>query len=486
MSRTLDAVVVGAGPNGLAAAIVLAEAGRSVAVVEARETIGGSCRTAELTLPGFRHDVCSAIHPMAVASPFFARIPLERHGLRWIHPKAPLAHPLDDGSAALLHRSVEATGATLGTDASAWAAFVDPFLDDADALFAGILRPMRVPRHPLALARFGVSALRSAAGVVNARFRGERARALFGGCAGHSILPLDKTASAAIGLVLAIAGHSHGWPCAAGGSQSIADALAARLRELGGTLETGREVRSLADLPGAHAVLFDVAPRALERIAGEALPVRYRAALRAFRHGPGVFKVDWALAGPIPWTARECERAGVVHVGGTMEEIADSERAAWSATPAERPFVLVAQPSLFDPTRAPAGRHVVWGYCHVPNGCTVDMTTRIEAQIERFAPGFRDRIRARVTTDPARFAAYDANYVGGDISGGANTLFRIFARPVARLVPCATPDPSLFLCSSSTPPGAGVHGICGWFAAKVALRRVFGRRIARLPTVEEA
>ena len=474
MSRTLDAVVVGAGPNGLAAAIVLAEAGRSVTVVEARETVGGSCRTAELTLPGFRHDVCSAIHPMAAASPFFARLPLERHGLRWIHPEAPLAHPLDDGSAAVLHRSVEATGATLGADARGWAGLVEPFLEDADALFADILRPMRLPRRPFTLARFGLSALRSGTGLARDRFRGAAARALFTGCAGHSILALEAPSSAAIGLVLALAGHSHGWPCAERGSQSIADALAGHLRDLGGTLETGREVRALADLPPSRAVLLDVAPRALERIAGDELPAGYRKALRAFRHGAGIFKVDWALSGPIPWTARECARAATVHLGGTLEEIAAAERDVAEGRIPERPFVLLAQQSLFDRTRATDGRHTGWAYCHVPHGSSVDMTERIERQVERFAPGFRGLVLARSTRGPRELEAHNANLVGGDIGGGANDLRQVLFRPTVRWDPYGTPNPRLFLCSSATPPGAGVHGMCGFHAARRALATTLG------------
>jgi phytoene dehydrogenase-like protein len=472
VSPTLDAVVVGAGPNGLAAAVVLAAAGRAVHVVEARETLGGSCRTAELTLPGFLHDVCSSIHPMGAASPLFARLPLADHGLAWIHPPAPLAHPLDDGTAALLQRSVAETGASLGADARAWAGLVQPFLDDADALFADVLQPVRIPRRPLTMARFGLTALQSAARVVR-RFSEPRARALFAGSAAHSFLALDAPASAAIGLVLALAGHARGWSCAAGGSQRIVDALAAHLRALGGTLETGREVRTLADLPDARAVLLDVAPGALERIAGDALPAHYRRALTAFRRGPGVFKLDWALSGPIPWTAHECARAATVHVGGTFEEIAASEHDMAAGRISERPFVLLAQTSLFDPARAPSGKHTGWAYCHVPHGSTVDMTERIERQVERFAPGFRDLVLARSTMSARDFEAYNPNLVGGDIGGGANDLRQVVFRPAVRWDPYATPNPRLFLCSSSTPPGAGVHGMCGYHAARSALAATF-------------
>lgn len=463
--------MVGAGPNGLAAAVVLAEAGRSVLVLEAHDTIGGGCRTAEVTLPGFRHDICAAIHPMGIVSPLLGRLPLDKFGLKWVQAPAPLAHPFDDGSAAVLHRSLTATGETLGPDGDAWARLMRPFLSSSDAFFADILKPVRIPRHPFRMARFGAIGLRSCAGVVESRFRGAKARALFGGCAAHSFLALDAAASASFGLVLALVGHATDWPCAEGGSQLIVDSLAAYLKSMGGEIEVARQVRALGDLPPSRAVLFDVAPSALDRIAGDALPASFRRQLRRFRQGPGVFKIDWALRGPIPWTAPECMRAATVHVAGTFEELAASEDAAVNGRIADRPFVLVAQQSLFDRTRAPEGHHTGWAYCHVPNGATTDMTDRIERQIERFAPGFRDLILARRAMAPADVEAHNPNMRGGDIGGGANDLSQFFFRPTLRWDPYSTPNPRLYLCSSSTPPGGGVHGMCGYWAAQSALSK---------------
>jgi phytoene dehydrogenase-like protein len=476
--RSYDAVVVGSGPNGLAAAIVIAETGRSVLVIEAADTIGGGCRTGELTLPGFLHDTCSAIHPMALASPLFRRLPLERHGLRWVHPPAPLAHPFEDGTAVVLHRSIAETAAQLADDGPAWIRLLQPLVDAADATFDGLLRPAGRGRPTLALVRFGLLGLRSCASLVRSRFRHARARALFAGCAAHSFLPLEAAGSASFGLVLTLAGHAVGWPCAHGGSGRIADALAAHLRSLGGEIEVGRPVRSLAELPPARAVLFDVAPIALCRIAGDALPARYRRQLARFVHGPGAFKIDWALAGPIPWTANSCAAAGTVHVGGSFEEVAASEAAACAGRVPMRPFVIVAQQSMFDPVRAPRGRQAAWGYCHVPNGCPIDMTDRIEQQIERFAPGFRDLILCRRITPPRALEAANPNLVGGDISGGANHLRQLVFRPAVRWNPYATPNPRLFLCSASTPPGGGVHGMCGAGAALSALATVLASKEA--------
>jgi phytoene dehydrogenase-like protein len=465
-----DAVVVGAGPNGLSAAITLARAGRSVLVLERNETPGGGARTTELTLPGFAHDLCSTILPMAVASPFFRSLPAERFAGLWVEPPIPLAHPFDDGDAACLERSVAATAERLGEDAAAYRRLFEPLVATAEPLLDQILRPLRVPRRPLALARFGLQALRSGRGLAEGRFAGRDARGLFAGCAAHSIVALEKPGTAAIGLVLMLAGHAVGWPCARGGSGTLTAALVDHLRELGGEIETSRPVRSLADLPPHRAALLDLTPHQVRVVAGERLPARYRRALGRFRYGPGVFKVDWALAGPIPWTNADCRRAGTVHVGGTLEEIAASEADAWEGRIAERPFVLVAQPSLFDPSRAPAGRHTGWAYCHVPNGSTVDMTERIERQIERFAPGFRDLVLARATHDSEQLERTNPNLVGGDVGGGANHLRQVLARPVLRWNPYSTPDPRLYLCSSSTPPGGGVHGMCGYLAAQAALR----------------
>lgn len=467
-----DAVVVGSGPNGLAAAITLAEAGCAVLLLEAKATVGGGLRSAELTLPGFNHDICSAIHPLGVGSPFFRRLPLADYGLAWIYPPAAVAHPLDDGSAAVLEPSIEATSATLGPDAAAYRQLLAPLVADWDKLVAELLGPLPFPpRHPLALARFGLSALRSARGLAESRFKGERARALLAGLAAHSIMPLEKPPTASFGLVLGLLGHALGWPLPQGGSQRLADALAAYFQSLGGEIVTNHPVEAVEDLPPSRVVLFDVTPRQFLRLAGERLPAGYRRQLEKYRYGPGVFKVDFALAGPIPWQAAECLRAGTVHVGGTLAEVAASERAMWHGPPAEKPFVLVVQQSLFDSTRAPAGKHTVWTYCHVPHGSTVDMTARIEAQIERFAPGFRERILARHVMSPAYLEQYNPNYVGGDINGGVQDLWQLFTRPTLRWwAPYATPVKGFYLCSSSTPPGGGVHGMCGYHAAKAALR----------------
>ena len=467
-----DAIVVGSGPNGLAAAIELARAGKSVLVVEAAGSVGGGCRSSELTIPGFVHDVCSAIHPLAVASPFMASLPLHEHGLEMVHPGVPLAHPLDDGTAVVLQRSVEATAEDLGEDAAAYRRLMAPLVRGAGGLVGDVLGPLRVPRHPLALARFGLTAIRSMSGFANARFEGSRAKALFAGIAAHSMLSLGRPLTAAYGLMLGVIAHSAGWPLPRGGSQSIVDAMAAYLRSLGGVIATGKEVTSVRDLPPSRAVLFDLAPKQVARVAAEQLPPRYRRSLAKFRYGMGVFKLDLALDGPIPWKAEECMQAGTLHLGATLEEIAASEDAVLRGEHPPRPYVLAAQQSLFDDSRAPAGKHTVWAYCHVPNGSTVDMTDPIEDQIERFAPGFRDKIIARHTITAADYESYNANYIGGDINGGVQDLRQLFTRPVARLNPYTTPNRRLYICSSSTPPGGGVHGMCGYFAARAALRRV--------------
>ena len=470
-NSSYDAVVVGSGPNGLAAAITIAQAGRSVLVLEANETIGGGARSEELTLPEFVHDTCSAIHPMAVSSPFFSTLPLSEHGLRWIFPPASVAHPLDDGTAIVLERSVEATSEALGADSSGYRKLMGPLVSDWDKLAPSILGPLRVPKHPLLLARFGVKAVRSARSVATHQFRGERARALFAGLAAHSMLPLEKRMSAAFGLVLGITGHAVGWPLPRGGSQNIADSLASYLRSLGGEIVASRRVESVDELPEARAILFDITPRQLIRIVGDRFPSRYRRSLERYRYGPGVFKMDWALSDPIPWKAEGCSRAATVHVGGSMAEIGASESAVWRGEPTDKPFVLVAQQSLFDPTRAPAGKHTAWAYCHVPNGSSFDMAEVIESQIERFAPGFRDCILARSVMSPERIEERNANYVGGDINGGVQDLGQLFTRPTFRRVPYSTPASGIYICSSSTPPGGGVHGMCGYYAARAALRR---------------
>jgi phytoene dehydrogenase-like protein len=443
-----------------------------VLVIEAEDTAGGGVRTRELTEPGFRHDVCSAVYPLALASPYLRTAGLERHGLRYIHPSAPLAHPLDDGTAAMLERSVAATAEGLGPARGAYRRMVEPLVRDADRLFAEILRPpLRPPRHPLVLGRFGWSGVLPAT-VLHRRLPGERAGGLLAGLAAHSMIRLSQPLTGAVGLMFAVSGHAYGWPIVEGGSQRLADALTGALADAGGRIETGRRVRRLGDLPPSRAVLFDLAPPHVEAIAGERLPRWYRGLLRRHRRGPGVFKLDLALAAPLPWTAPECARAATVHLGGTMAEVAAAEAAVAAGRHPERPFVLLAQPTLFDPSRAPAGKHVVWAYCHVPNGSDVDMTARIEAQIERFAPGAGDLVIARSALGPAALEASNANYLGGDIGGGIADPLGMAARPLPRMDPYRTPDPALFLCSASTPPGAGVHGMCGYHAARSALRHV--------------
>lgn len=476
-SRTAyDAVVIGAGPNGLGAAITVARAGLSVVVLEAEDTVGGGARSGELTLPGFVHDTASAVYPLAAASALFRSLDLARWGLGWIHPPAPLAHPLAGEGAVLLERSLSETAVGLGADASAYRALLQPWVRSGEGLLDDLLGPLRLPRHPLQMLRFGLFGLRPAAALARSVFEGERARALLAGFAAHSVLPLEQPPSAAAGLVLAIAGHTAGWPVPRGGAQRISDALAGCLRSLGGEIVTGVRVHSLGELPPSRIVLADVTPRQLLHIAGGRLPAGYARQLRRYRYGPGVFKLDWALDGPIPWSAPECLRTGTVHLGGTLSEIAASEEDVERGRPPERPFVLLAQPSLFDPERAPAGKHTAWAYCHVPNGCSFDMTERIEAQVERFAPGFRDRVLARTASGPTELELQNANLVGGDIGGGRLDLGQLFTRPVPRLVPYSTPVPGLYICSSSTPPGGGVHGLCGYFAARAALQYSFGCR----------
>lgn len=467
-----DALIIGSGPNGLAAAITLARQGLSVLVLEARATIGGGMRTAELTLPGFQHDICSAIHPLGMGSPFFRTLDLAQFGLEWIQPDLPVAHPFDDGTAVALQRSLDATADSLGPDAATYRRLFAPLVDQWDAIADAFLGPLGLPRHPLTMTQFGVRALWPARTAARALFRSPKTQALFAGLAAHAIMPLEKPTTAAFGLVLGTLGHRVGWPLPRGGSQAIADALAGYVTMLGGEIVTDCEVTTLEDLPPARAVLFDTGPRQLLQIAGDRLPDAYRRRLARYRYGPGVFKLDWALSEPIPWTADACRRAGTVHLGPTLEDICLSERQMWRGEHAPRPYTLVTQQSLFDPTRAPDGRHTGWAYCHVPHGSTHDMTDAIEAQIERFAPGFRDCILARHAMTTQDFQRYNVNYVGGDINGGVQDLRQLFTRPVPRLNPYTTPAPDLFLCSSSTPPGGGVHGMCGYHAARTVLKRL--------------
>ncbi|MCB9741434.1 MAG: NAD(P)/FAD-dependent oxidoreductase [Alphaproteobacteria bacterium] len=470
-TQRYDAVVVGSGPNGLAAAIRLAQAGRSVCVFEARDRPGGGARSEEFHASGFVRDICSAIHPMAAAYRSLRALPLEPHGLTWVQPDAPLAHPLDDGPAVVLERDLEATCANLGEDGGAYRRMMQPLLQRWEALFDDALAPPGLPSSPLLLARFGVQALLPATWLAALRFRGPRGAALLAGLAAHSILPLDRSPSSAIGLMLGIAGHAVGWPFPKGGAQALSDALAGYLESLGGALILGHEVTRVEELPTDGPVLFDTSPRDMSRICGDTLPERYTRRLSKLRYGPGAFKLDWALSEPIPWADPAVVRAATVHVGGTLAELAESERAPWAGRCVERPFVLLAQQSLFDDTRAPAGRHVAWGYCHVPNGDVSDRMEAIEAQVERYAPGFRDIILGRHVTTCADLERYNPNYIGGDVNGGAPDLDQLFTRPVTRVVPYATPNPRVFLCSASTPPGGGVHGACGVNAAEAALRR---------------
>ena len=471
----LDAVVVGAGPNGLTAAVTLAQAGLAVRVCEAAGTVGGGARTAELTLPGFWHDPCSAVHPLGAGSPVFARLPLLRHGLRWLHPPLPLAHPFPDGSAAVLSRSVSETAASLGQDAATYRRLLAPFAGRWDDLSHGLLRPPLdgLPPHPLLVAGF-MAESGPAMALLARRFRGTRARSMLAGMAAHAMAPLTSPATGALALMFAVAAHGVGWPAPAGGSQAISDALAGYLTELGGEIVTGCRISSWADLPTARAVVFDTSPDTMARVAGHRLPSRYLWELRRYRYGPGVFKIDYALAGPMPWVSPAARRAGTVHLGPHYDDITAALHASGHGAAPDPPFLIVAQPSVTDPSRAPDGQHVLWVYSHVPNGWPKDATTAVEAQLDRFAPGFADLVLARRVAGPAAVEAENANYVGGDIACGSFAGLQSVARPVLRPVPYATPDPAVYLCSAATPPGPGVHGMCGYHAARTVLKRSFG------------
>ena len=472
MADKWDAVVVGAGPNGLTAAATLGRAGWRVMVVEAAPTIGGGTRSGELTRPGFVHDICSAVHPMALISPAFSPLDLEAHGVKWVFPEVQLAHPLDGGRAALLLRSVSATAALLGPDQAAYRALLEPLVESAERVVKAVMSPLTPPRMGdlPALARFGRAGAWPATRLARSRFRSDEARGLMAGLAAHSMLSLSSVATGGYGLFLGLLGHAVGWPVASGGSQAIADALGSIILASGGEIVVGQTVESLDELPPARATLLDVSPRHLIRIAGHRMPDRYRRAAERYRYGAGVWKVDWALDGPIPWTADGARQAATVHVGGTLEEVAAAEGDVAAGRQPQRPFVLVGQPTIVDPSRAPAGAHVAWAYCHVPNGSTFDMTQRIEDQIERFAPGFKERVLSRHAMSPAAVERHDANYIGGDIAVGSTDLRQLVTRPVVSRCPWRTPVPGLYLCSSATPPGPGVHGMCGWHAAQTALR----------------
>ena len=479
--RDYDAVVVGSGPNGLAAAITLQQCGLSVLLIEGQQTVGGGLRTAELTLPGFLHDVCSAIHPLAVESPFFKTLPLQSQGLNYIYPTIAAAHPFDTGDAAILSKSLADTARPLGADEQSYLDLLEPLINDWPAIVNDILGPLRIPGHPLKMAGFGLKAITPAISFANKHFKTKEARGLWAGMAAHSILPLSNVLTSAIGLVLMSMGHLNGWPFPRGGSQQISNALATHFISLGGQIQTGFYVNSLNQLPSSHAVLFDVTPRQLLQIAGHRFSDFYKWQLKRFKYGMGVFKIDWALSNSVPFTASVCKQAGTIHLGNTMEEIAASEKMTWHGKHPERPFVLMAQQSVFDASRAPEGKQSVWAYCHVPNGSEKDMTDAIENQVERFAPGFKDSILGKHCLNSMQMQAYNSNYIGGDINGGVINLSQLFTRPALRFSPYRTSAKGIYICSSSAPPGGGVHGMCGYHAARRALKDIFNLQpLARL------
>lgn len=468
--KKYDAVVVGSGPNGLSAAIRLAQANLSVLLVECKKTLGGGVRSAELTLPGFIHDICSAIHPLGISSPFFCSLPLEAHGLKWIQPLSPLAHPFKDGTCVILNKDIDVTSHYLNHDGLAYKKLMQPFVEKWDQLAIDILGPLHFPIHPLSMTRFAYYGVRSAENLAKKIFKYREAQALFAGLAAHAIMPLNKYFTAGFGLVLGISGHAVGWPMPYGGAQNLTDALASYFRSLGGEILTNTTIERIEDIPPTRSVFFDVTPKQLLNIVGDSFPTNYKRRLEKYCYGPGVFKIDWALSNPIPWKAKECAQAGTVHLGGTLEEIAQSEQQVWEGKIPKNNFILLAQPTLFDPSRAPNNKHIAWAYCHVPNGSSIDMTNQIELQIEQYAPGFKDCIIGRSTKSPIELEQYNPNYIGGDINGGVADIYQLFTRPVIRANPYSTPIKGMYICSSSTPPGGGVHGMCGFHAAQSALK----------------
>lgn len=475
-STKYDAVVVGAGPNGLSSAILLQQAGLSVLILEAKEEPGGGLRSASLTLPGYTHDICSAIHPLAIMSPFFKTLPLQQHGLEFIYPEVSAAHPFDDGDPALLTGSAEHTASMLGSDSKAYRELLNPLLKKWPDLLSDILGPLRIPDHPLDLASFGIKALRSASSMAG-KFKTEKVRGLWAGMAAHSMQPLSNLATSAIGMVLLAAGHKSGWPITRGGSKAIASSLSSYFLSIGGKIKTGMPVKSMSDIPEASAILFDLTPKQILQIAGERFSPFYQWQLKRYRYGMGIFKIDWALDGPVPFKSAECRKAGTVHLGNTFEEIETAEKVVSKGGHPANPFVLFAQQSLFDSSRAPEGKHTAWAYCHVPNGSVKDMTDAIESQVERFAPGFKDLIKAKHTMNTREVEAYNPNYIGGDINGGVIDITQLFTRPVLRLSPYRTSAKGVYICSSSTPPGGGVHGMCGYNAARQALKDIFNIKL---------
>ena len=476
-NNEFDAIIVGSGPNGLSAAILLAQQGLSVKVIEAKDTIGGGTRTQHLTEPGFLHDVCSAVHPTALSSPFFKTLPLEQFGLKWIHPTYPVAHPFEDGEAVIVSKSMEETIHNLGIDSESYKQLFTPFSENWDQLSRDLFAPIRIPNKPYQMLKFGFYGMRSAKALTDSIFNSAQVKAYFAGLAAHSIIPLEKLFTASFGLILGSSVHSVGWPIAKGGSISIADALSDYFKSLGGVIETGNRIVNLTDIPSAKSVLFDLTPHQIINIVGDSLPSTFKKRFQKFKYGPGAFKIDFALSEPVPWKNLKCRQAGTLHLGGSFGDIAYSERETWKGNHPDKPYVLVSQPSVFDDSRAPRGKHTLWAYCHVPNGSDRDYTEEIISQIERYAPGFKDTIISKHTISATEFETYNPNYIGGDINGGAQTVGQLLGRPIFKWDPYKLTNKGMYICSSSTPPGGGVHGMCGYHAAKSALKHEFGIKV---------